>query len=318
VPLTSYPNRSLSPSYNANTIAELGTLRKIVIPQPAYNPRRPCARQIAPAVPKYDGRGAPGRSSSAVCTVLLTVSAGKSARLYAAPAHAPANALSHVSGGGGGAAGSVGSGPAPPLVRAARRDASEVATASFVVNHAAEPPVSRMSVPVCPSQSPRSPCWRTMLPIRANGPGGFVPAARGASICTCILHLISSTGVLRSGVSGAYHTGRADEDGNAEVRQPTRSTWEQAARGQCMHVQNEARERAGASRGERELSQRERRPGRRAAGARDDPLELAVCKEEACGLEHRTEKRCGQALRRASACSDSEEAAAKPAQAAGR
>ena len=86
-------------------IALLGMLRATVIPQPAYNPRMPCARYKAINVPpKVVFRGIEdesnprmvvvdlGRSSSSVCIVLFTVSAGNKARLNAAPAHAPEKA----------------------------------------------------------------------------------------------------------------------------------------------------------------------------------------------------------------------------------
>jgi hypothetical protein len=143
----------------------------------------------------------PGRSSASVCIVLLTVSAGKNARLYAPPAHAPLSALSEG--------------------RSCRPGASlrsSLQTSSLVPNHAAEPPVSRMSVPAWPSHSPRTPAVRITSRKIAKGPGrsrmdavarGVTTAAAamvddGAiSICTCILHLTSSIGVL---VADRKHT----------------------------------------------------------------------------------------------------------------
>ena len=88
---------------------------------------------------------------------------------------------------------------------------------SFEPNHAAEPPVSRMSVPVCPSHKPRKPVVLTTVLTTSIGPGSFatcvvfggaVPVnctagigetegGGAASICTCILHFTNSIGVLR-------------------------------------------------------------------------------------------------------------------------
>jgi hypothetical protein len=197
-----YANRAFNPSYIKNIIALLGTDRATVIPHPAYSPRRPRARysslataanDLWPVVP-VDA----GRSSAPVCIVLLIVSAGKNARLYAAPAHAPLDALSHAQ---------------SSRVGASRRRSLQ--TSSLVPNHAAQPPVSRMSVPVWPNQSPRTPSVRIASRRMASGPGrlrrrdearaGEIPAAGTApadeaggaiSICTCILHFTSSIGVL--------------------------------------------------------------------------------------------------------------------------
>lgn len=165
------------------------------MPHPAYSPRKPRARYNSLAtVPNDLGPADPadaGRSSASVCIVLLIVSAGKNARLYAAPAHAPLTALSH------GQSSRVG---------ASRR--RNLHMSSLVPNQAAEPPVSRMSVPVWPNQSPRTPSARIASRRMVSGPGRFrggearvggTPAdeAGGAtSICTCILHFTSSIGVL--------------------------------------------------------------------------------------------------------------------------
>ena len=87
---------------------------------------------------------------------------------------------------------------------------------SFEPNHAAEPPVSRMSVAVCPSHKPRNPVVLITVLRTAIGPGslairevynGAVPLNCAAgigetegggatSIWTCILHFTSSMGVL--------------------------------------------------------------------------------------------------------------------------
>jgi hypothetical protein len=92
--------------------------------------------------------------------------------LYATPAQAPAKADSQAKGGGGLA-------DVDDAVDedddASRREERNEATASFVVNQAAEPPVSRIRVPVCPSQNPRNPCCRNTEATRARGPGGFWP-----------------------------------------------------------------------------------------------------------------------------------------------
>ena len=197
-----YANRAFNPSYIKNIIALLGTDRATVIPHPAYSPRRPRARYSSLATAANDlwpvVPADAGRSSASVCIVLLTVSAGKNARLYAAPAHAPLNALSHAR---------------SSRVGASRRRSLQIN--SLVPNHAAEPPVSRMSVPVWPNQSPRTPSARIASRRMASGPGRLrrrdearadeIPAACTApadkaggatSICTCILHFTSSIGVL--------------------------------------------------------------------------------------------------------------------------
>ena len=85
---------------------------------------------------------------------------------------------------------------------------------SFVVNHAAPPPHSRMRVPVWPSQRPRMPSVRITDIKTDRGPGrgrgvGLrvesnvavavgcgIETDVGAIIWTCILHFTSSTGVL--------------------------------------------------------------------------------------------------------------------------
>lgn len=87
---------------------------------------------------------------------------------------------------------------------------------SFEPNHAAEPPVSRMSVPVWPSHKPRKPVVLKTVFRTSIGPGSFANrwATGGTrpltgmagirereeggttSIWTCILHLINSMGVL--------------------------------------------------------------------------------------------------------------------------
>lgn len=184
-------------------MALLGIDRATVIPHPAYSPLSPCALYIARNVPPKLalGRGfSPGilgRSSSSVCIALFTVSAGKSARLNAAPAQAPDSADSQ------GRSLTVG------VVRKEgssfrRRSTNNRATNSFVVNHAAPPPVSRIRVPVCPSHIPRRPVLR-ITDIRTDiGPGNGMAApladsAGVTSICTCILHLTSSMGVLNDG-----------------------------------------------------------------------------------------------------------------------
>ena len=186
-----YPNRALNPSYIQNISALLGTDRATVIPHPAYSPLIPCARYSSLATVENDlWPLVPGRSSASVCIVLLTVSAGKNARLYAAPAHAPLSALSEG--------------------RSCRSGASlrrSLHTSSLVPNHAADPPVSRMSVPDWPSHNPRTPAVRITSRKMAKGPGRsrMDAVARGVTtaeawgvinICTCILHLTSSIGVL--------------------------------------------------------------------------------------------------------------------------
>lgn len=197
-----HANRAFKPSYIKNIIALLGTDRATVIPHPAYSPRRPRARYSSLATVANDlwpvAPADAGRSSASVCIVLLIVSAGKNARLYDAPAHAPLNALSHAQ---------------SSRVGASRR--RNLQMSSLVPNHAAEPPVSRISVPVWPSQSPRMPSARMASRKMASGPGRLcgrdvaraeeIPAAGTAptdkaggatSICTCILHFTSSIGVL--------------------------------------------------------------------------------------------------------------------------
>lgn len=190
-----YANRAFNPSYIKNISALLGTDRATVMPHPAYSPRTPRARYSSLATAPNDlwpmVPADAGRSSASVCIVLLIVSAGKHVRLYAAPAHAPLNALSH------GQSSRVG----PSRRRSLQMN-------SLVPNQAAEPPVSRMSVPVWPNQSPRTPSVRTASRRMASGPGRFrgggarmgrTPADEGGgaiSICTCILHFTSSIGVL--------------------------------------------------------------------------------------------------------------------------
>lgn len=203
-----YANRAFNPSYIKKISALLGTDRATVMPHPAYSPRRPRARYSSFAtVPNDLGPANPadaGRSSASVCIVLLIVSAGKNARLYAAPAHAPLTALSH------GQSSRVG---------ASRRRTLQMS--SLVPNQAAEPPVSRMSVPVWPNQSPRTPSVRMASRRMASGPGRFrgreaarvgwtlaADDAGGAtSICTCILHFTSSIGVLCSCKTMSTHRG---------------------------------------------------------------------------------------------------------------
>ena len=142
---TLYPNRALNPSYIQNISALLGTDRATVIPHPAYSPLIPWARYSSLATVENDLCPlVPGRRSPSVCIVVLIVSAGKTARLYAAPAHAPLNALSQGRSCRSGAA--------------LRRS---LETNSLVPNHAADPPISRMSVPAWPSHSPRTPVVRT-------------------------------------------------------------------------------------------------------------------------------------------------------------
>lgn len=203
-----HPNRWHNPSYMRKINALLGMALATVIPQPAYNPRTPLLPHISLAVPTKLGLSPPARgprSSASVCIALFTVSAGKSATLYATPAHAPAVALSH------GRSSRLSASESP------RRCKSNADAPSFAANHAAPPPVSRMSVPVCPSQSPRSPVSRTTEVRTAMGPGSLaiegagglcaesVAAAEMAaaevmdgvmSIWTCILHFTSSIGVL--------------------------------------------------------------------------------------------------------------------------
>jgi len=176
----------------------------------------PCARYIAINVRAKDwfaGKVVPfpvvvvGRSSSAVCIALFTLSAGNDARLKAAPAHAPDRADSH---------GRRSIGLALPVVgivessssekedprRRTRRARRREAMYSLVPNHAAVPPVSRMKVPVCPSHSPRMPVVRITDMSTEMGPGRFrglaaaAAEACGTSIWTCILHFTSSIGVL--------------------------------------------------------------------------------------------------------------------------
>ena len=188
----------------------------MVIPQPAYRPFNPCLTYNWFSVPKKVGRGAPlalGRSSSSVWIVLLTVSAGNNARLYNIPALAPDKADSQSK-----RSFFVSCLPSATssgcfLERWERR---RPAVNSFEPNHAAEPPVSRMSVPVWPSHNPRKPVVLMTVLRTSIGPGSFatcgvcgiVPlncaAGMGetegggvASIWTCILHFTSSMGVLR-------------------------------------------------------------------------------------------------------------------------
>ena len=158
-------------------------------------------------VPKNVGLGGgfplgstlPGRSSSAVCIVLFTESAGNMTKLNIAPAHAPERALSHDRS-------SVLladlSETLWPSCFDRRRRRRREATNSLVANHAALPPDSRMKVPVWPSQSPRMPSLRTTEVRTDIGPNSWrsavavLDAVTGAIIWTCILHLTSSTGVL--------------------------------------------------------------------------------------------------------------------------
>lgn len=186
-------------------IALLGILRATVIPQPAYNPRMPCARYNAINVPPNvafrgiePGGSNPrevvdlGRSSSSVCIALFTVSAGNSAKLNAAPAHAPDNADSQ------------GRSCVSVEVGWERRAKSNEPMYSLVLNQAAVPPVSRINVPVWPNQSPRKPVLRITDTNTDIGPGSFrgilpkasAPPGGATSIWTCILHLTSSSGVL--------------------------------------------------------------------------------------------------------------------------
>ena len=68
-------------------------------------------------------------------------------------------------------------------------------TVSLLPNQAAQPPVSRINVPSCPCQNPRSPWCRNTSLITARGfsASGTVPG--GAVAGTWILHFTSSTGV---------------------------------------------------------------------------------------------------------------------------
>ena len=178
-------------------MALLGILLATVIPHPAYSPRIPFALYIATNVRKKEGFfnaaeacGLRGRSSSSVCIALFTVSAGKRLRLNATPAKAPERADSQ--GRNSWISFVVEVLASLPSRRARRMDA----TNSLVQNQAAVPPVSRRSVPVWPNQRPLKPCVRITDLRTVIGPGrlirGVVP-----SICTCILHLTSSIGVLR-------------------------------------------------------------------------------------------------------------------------
>src|ERR1700733_9139626 len=125
---------------------------------------------------------------------LFTVSAGKRAILNAAPAQAPEKADSHrrrsVRGFGCacksdcvcecGGCGSDGCGCDCEYdcdceddgESRRRRATSRDATNSLVANQAAVPPASRMRVPVCPSQRPRTPVERMIEERVAIGPGG--------------------------------------------------------------------------------------------------------------------------------------------------
>ena len=109
-------------------------------------------------------------------------------RLNATPAHAPESADSQ------GRMRASFEEDSFPSRRAKRREA----TNSLVQNQAAVPPVSRMSVPVWPSQRPPKPLVRTTDVRTVRGPGRLVVALGVVvtSICTCILHLTSSIGVL--------------------------------------------------------------------------------------------------------------------------
>ena len=101
---------------------------------------------------------------------------------------------------------------------------------SFEPNHAAEPPVSRMSVPVWPSHRPRKPVVRMTVLRTSMGPGSLVTwetcgvaplncaAGMGetegggaASIWTCILHFTSSMGVLKIECSLVPHQEFSEE-----------------------------------------------------------------------------------------------------------
>ena len=198
-------NLLVNPSYIRNIIALLGIALATVTPHPAYSPFKPCILYISLRVPKNVGFAPPGLSSAAVCIVLFTLSAGKSATLYATPAHAPETADSQ----GRRLMGS------PSSACRRRRARRKRAAASLDTNQAAPPPSSRMKVPVCPSQRPKKPVWRIVVMRTEIGPGrclkelGPDSVAAGAdddaprttdsgtaSICTCILHLTSSIGVL--------------------------------------------------------------------------------------------------------------------------
>lgn len=179
-------------------IALLGILLAIVIPHPAYNPLIPFAWYIATNVRKKDGLsnaaeecGLRGRSSPSVCIALFTVSAGNRLRLNATPAMAPERADSQ--GRSSWIVFDVEELPSFPSRRARRRDA----TNSLVQNQEAVPPVSRINVPVCPNHRPMIPCVRITDVRTEIGPGSLVdPREVVMSICTCILHLTSSIGVL--------------------------------------------------------------------------------------------------------------------------
>lgn len=71
-----------------------------------------------------------------------------------------------------------------------------IETVSLLPNHAAQPPVSRINVPICPCQKPMRPWWRKTLRMMEEIVSCFVikPSALVA-VGTCILHLTSSTGV---------------------------------------------------------------------------------------------------------------------------
>ena len=203
-------------------IALLGMLRATVIPQPAYNPRIPCARYKAINVPAnvafrgIDEESNPrtvvidlGRSSSSVCIVLFTVSAGNRARLNAAPAHAPENADSQ--------------GRSCMSVELRRRAKSSDATYSLVPNQAAVPPVSRIKVPVWPNHSPRRPVLRITDTSNVIGPGSFsrdIPTGGTTNIWTCILHLTSSIGVLQ-----AYKVRKWEKDITSNINWHTGESW---------------------------------------------------------------------------------------------
>jgi len=67
-------------------------------------------------------------------------------------------------------------------------------TVSFDPNQAAHPPVSRIRVPSCPCQNPRSPWCLNTSRITARGRGA-IATVPGAEAGTWILHFTSSTGV---------------------------------------------------------------------------------------------------------------------------
>lgn len=144
--------------------ADAGADRRQVIPHPRYKPRIPCWFQmLTPSLQKVL-RGIFGPVGM-VCIRDLIVSAGKKMKLYDTPADAPAIICCHT-GSGSARAFSLSACVLACFVLICRNIA---VTVSLAPNQAADPPVSRISVPIWPCQKPLMPSWRKTLRTTAKG-----------------------------------------------------------------------------------------------------------------------------------------------------